>query len=97
MSEKPMKKIGELKVKTGEYTDKDGKTKGRYQTVGILFGTSHHSRLSIKFPATAFSDEKWANVYYDEGCDPRSSDGDEISGRPRAMDDMEIRPEDIPF
>lgn len=96
MSESPIKKIGELKIKTGEYTDKDGKTKGRYQTVGVLFGTPHHSRLSVKFPATAFSDEKWANVYYDEGCSPRSSDNDAQIERQQVVDEP-IRPEDIPF
>jgi len=30
-------KIYDLAVKTGEYTDREGKTKGRYQNVGAIF------------------------------------------------------------
>jgi hypothetical protein len=65
-----MNKLGELKIIAGEYTGKDGRQKKRYVSVGAVFGTPHHSRLSIKLYATAFSDEKWANVFFDEGCEP---------------------------
>ena len=70
MSKTKQKRLGALRIITGEYTDQDGNTKQRYATVGELFGTPDHSRLSVKLPATAFSDEKWVNVYYDEGCAP---------------------------
>ncbi len=77
-----MKKLGEIKIITGEY-EKDGQTKKRYLTIGAMFGTPHHSRLSIKLNATAFSDEKWANVYYDEDCKPNFIDRfDPVSSQP---------------
>jgi hypothetical protein len=95
MSDSKMRKIGELKIVTGEYQDKDGKTKKRYQSVGALFGTPHHSRLSIKFYATAFSDERWANVYYDEGAEPHF--GDTTGGVERTPVAEDIASEDIPF
>lgn len=87
MSENPMKKLGELKIVTGEYTDQGGKTKKRYQSVGAVFGTPHHSRLSVKFYATAFSDERWANLYYDDGCEPqKQSDAQERHTAPDSVD-----------
>lgn len=74
MNEPKLAKIADLKVKTGEYTDQSGKTKNRYQTVGALFGTPHHSRLAIKLYATATSDERWLSVYYDENHQSNQSD-----------------------
>ena len=98
MSENPMKKLGELKIVTGEYTDNEGVTKKRYQSVGAVFGTPHHSRLSVKFYATAFSDERWANLYYDKGCDPqKQSDDIERLKSPDSVASQPIKPEDIPF
>lgn len=69
MKEKVLKKIGVLKVKNGTYI-KDGKEKNRYNDIGIVFASPHHSRLSIKFHNTATGEGQWADVFYDEGLSP---------------------------
>lgn len=74
MNKLKLSKLADLKVKTGEYTDQSGKTKNRYQTVGALFGTPHHSRLVIKLYATATSDERWLNICYDQDSVPHFID-----------------------
>lgn len=78
--EAKLQKIADLKVKTGEYTDKDGKTRGSWQTVGALFGTPHHSRLTVKLYATAYSDERWLSVYYDEDKQPNQAKNESENG-----------------
>ncbi len=47
MAESKLKPWADLRVKTGEYVDKDGKTKGRYATIGTLLSTPHHSNMVI--------------------------------------------------
>lgn len=69
-----LKKVGELKVISGEYTDKEtGKAKNSYRSVAAVFATPHHSRISLKFYATALTDERWANIYWDEGYEPKEA------------------------
>lgn len=51
--------ISDLKVKTREYQDKDGKTKSVWQTVGTLWSTEHGSSQFITLdaiPVTSFKD-----------------------------------------
>ena len=60
-----MKKRGLVKITNGKY-EKDGKEKTRYVTVGEYFATDHNGRQSIKLYATAFSEEKWLNIYLDD-------------------------------
>ena len=51
--------IADLKVKQREYTDKDGKTKGVWLTVGTLWSTEHGSSQFITLdaiPVNSFKD-----------------------------------------
>jgi hypothetical protein len=59
------KRRGLVKITNGKY-EKDGVEKTRYVTVGEYFATDHSSRQAIKLYATAFSEEKWLNIYIDE-------------------------------
>lgn len=59
------KRRGLVKITNGKY-EKDGVEKTRYVTVGEYFATDHSSRQAIKLYATAFSDEKWLNIYIDD-------------------------------
>ena len=43
----PAKKIRELAVKTGSYTDRDGNTKGRYKNVGSLMESDDGSKFIL--------------------------------------------------
>ena len=60
-----LRKRGTVKITNGKYL-KDGVEKTRYVTVGEYFATDHNGRQSIKLYATAFSEEKWLNIYLDE-------------------------------
>lgn len=60
-----LKKRGLVKITNGKY-EKDGQEKTRYVTVGEYFATDHNGRQVIKLYATAFSDEKWLNIYIDD-------------------------------
>jgi len=73
MSENPLKKIGTVKVANGTYT-KNGVEKTRYNEIGVLLGTPHHSRLVIKLHSNGFGEGQYANVFYDEGCAPNFTD-----------------------
>lgn len=70
MSESKISKVGEIKIKAGEFVGDDGKTRNRYISVGALFATPHFSRMAIKFYPTIQSEEKWASVFFDEGKAP---------------------------
>ena len=43
----PAKKIRDLAVKTGSYTDRDGNTKGRYKNVGSLMESEDGSKFIL--------------------------------------------------
>ncbi len=43
----PAKKIRDLAVKTGSYTDRDGNTKGRYKNVGSLMESDDGSKFIL--------------------------------------------------
>lgn len=82
-----MKKIKNIVVITGVYTNKDGQEKKRYQTIGSLFEDGEN--LKIKLDTIPFVDggwTGWANCYEleDKAEKPRKS----------SFDDM---PNDIPF
>lgn len=70
------KKRGLVKITNGKYTDRDGKEKTRYVIVGEYFATDHNNRQAIKLNATAFSEEKWLNIYLDQEEITKSSDLD---------------------
>ena len=72
-----LEKIGKLCVANGKY-EKNGKEKNRYHDVGTVFATPHYSRLVVKFHTTAFTDEKWASVFYDEGKAPKNTNQIEL-------------------
>lgn len=95
MNELKLAKLADLKVKTSEYTDPSGKTKNHYQTVGALFGTPHHSRLAIKLYASATNDERWLNVYYDEGKEPNFDNQKDAQSVDTVPDDIDLT--EIPF
>lgn len=61
-----LKKRGRAVISAGKYTDNNGKEKTRYVEVGTYFATDHNGRMAIKLHATAFSDEKWVNIYLDD-------------------------------
>ena len=82
-----MKKIKNIVVVTGTYTNKDGQEKKRYQTIGSLFEDGEN--LKIKLDTNPLVDggwTGWANCYEleDRAEKPRKS----------GFDDM---PSDIPF
>lgn len=59
-----LKPYADLKVRTREYTDKDGKTKGVYEKVGTLFSSPHGSHMAIKLDTIPVGNwEGWLNVY----------------------------------
>lgn len=64
-----LRKRGLVKITNGKY-EKDGQEKTRYVTVGEYFATDHNGRQAIKLYATAFSDEKWLNIYIDDEFKP---------------------------
>jgi hypothetical protein len=82
-----MKKIKEISVITGVYTNKDGQEKKRYQTIGNLFEDGEYLKIKIDvLPLIKGGWDGWANCY----------DIDERTDKPRksSFDDM---PSDIPF
>lgn len=84
---------GEIKVEDGKYTDKEGKEKTRYRTVGKVFHSPHLSRMSIYLYPTAMSEGKWVNAYpHDEYKKPIPAD-EVITDVP----DEPIGLNDIPF
>lgn len=66
-----LRRRGLVKITNGKY-EKDGQEKTRYVTVGEYFATDHNGRQAIKLYATAFSDEKWLNIYIDDEFKPQA-------------------------
>lgn len=87
MSDK-LKPYADLKVKTREYQDKDGKTKGVWLTIGTLFSSPHGSHMSIKIDALPVGTEwnGYAAVF------PRNNNNEDESA-----DDKPIDLSEIPF
>lgn len=83
---------GELKVPDGKFTDKDGKEKTRYVTVGKLYHSPHLSRVSIYMNPTATTDGKWVNAYpHNEYQKPAQEAQDvvhELTDEPISLDDI---------
>lgn len=73
--ESKFKKVGILKVKNGEYS-KDGKTKTRYNDIGVVFATPHHSKMSVKFHSSGSGEGSWAYIFWDENTKPDFADKD---------------------
>jgi len=106
-----LRKRGTVKITNGKYL-KDGVEKTRYVTVGEYFATDHNGRQSIKLYATAFSEEKWLNIYLDkedgqEPLDAGKYDNDIATVKaigdakrdfvPEDIDDKAIDLSEIPF
>jgi len=82
-----MKKIKNIVVITGTYTNKDGQEKKRYQTIGSLFEDGENLKIKLDtIPLVDGGWTGWANCYELE----------ERAEKPRksSFDDM---PNDIPF
>ena len=82
-----MKKIKNIVVITGTYTNKDGQEKKRYQTIGSLFEDGENLKIKLDtIPLVDGGWTGWANCYEleDKAEKPRKS----------SFDDM---PNDIPF
>jgi hypothetical protein len=82
-----MKKIKNIVVITGTYTNKDGQEKKRYQTIGSLFEDGENLKIKLDtIPLVDGGWTGWANCYELE----------ERAEKPRksSFDDM---PSDIPF
>ena len=82
-----MKKIKNIVVITGTYTNKDGQEKKRYQTIGSLFEDGENLKIKLDtIPLVDGGWTGWANCYEleDRTEKPRKS----------SFDDM---PNDIPF
>jgi hypothetical protein len=69
----PFSKIGTIKVQNGKY-EQNGREVIKWHQIGVLFGTPHHSKLFIKFEATANGPGNVASVFYDESKAPREAD-----------------------
>lgn len=67
MNKPKLAKIATLKVKDGEYEDQNGNRKTRWREVGVLISTPHASSMFIKLHATAFSEARSLNIFYDDG------------------------------
>lgn len=59
-------KRGVVKISNGKYTDRDGNERTRYVTVGDYYSSDAGNKQAVKMYATAFSEEKWLNIYLDE-------------------------------
>ena len=82
-----MKKIKNIVVVTGTYTNKEGQEKKRYQTIGSLFEDGENRKIKLDtVPLVDGGWTGWANCYEleDRAEKPRKS----------SFDDM---PNDIPF
>jgi hypothetical protein len=82
-----MKKIKNLVVITGTYTNKDGQEKKRYQTIGSLFEDGENLKIKLDtIPLVDGGWTGWANCYEleDRAQKPRKSGFDDL-------------PDDLPF
>jgi hypothetical protein len=82
-----MKKIKNIVVITGTYTNREGQEKKRYQTIGSLFEDGENLKIKLDtIPLVDGGWTGWANCYEleDRAEKPRKS----------SFDDM---PSDIPF
>lgn len=84
---------GDLKTTDGKYTDKDGKEKTRYVTLGKVYHSPHLSRFSIYMNPTAYSEGKWLNAYPTETYEKPTDDKDVIAD----VNDEPINLDNIPF
>jgi len=91
-------KRGLVKISAGKYIGNDGKEKTKYLTVGEYFSSDGGNRQAIKMNATAFSDEKWLNIYLDEGVTP--NEFSQVHDEDRVINDIPDEPinlDNIPF
>lgn len=96
-----MQPYADLKVKTREFKDKEGKTKGVYQTIGTLFSSPHGSHMSIKLDTVPVGEwNGWINVYpREENRQLTQNDVLEKAGdfAPKDIEDKPIDLSEIPF
>lgn len=95
------KKRGTVKVTNGKYTNDAGEEKNRYVTVGDYFSTDGGNRQAVKLYATAFSEEKWLNIYIEEKKSDKELTHDFNKQTrnvvPENIDDKPIDLSEIPF
>ena len=76
-----MKKIKNIVVITGAYTNKDGQEKKRYQTIGSLFEDGENLKIKLDtIPLVDGGWTGWANCYEleDRAEKPRKSSFDDM-------------------
>jgi hypothetical protein len=85
-----MKKIKNIVVITGTYTNKDGQEKKRYQTIGSLFEDGENLKIKLDtIPLVDGGWTGWANCYELEDRAPSRAE------KPKSgFDDL---PDDLPF
>lgn len=91
------KKIYDLAVKTGEYTNRDGETKGRYQNVGAILETDEGGKfimLAKWFNPAGVVDKKGGESILLSMFKPKES---EDGGSKAAPASKPISDDDIPF
>lgn len=89
-------KRGIVKISNGKYTDKEGNERTRYVTVGDYYSSDAGNKQAVKMYATAFSDEKWLNIYLDE---PKTEQPqrDKIAEVTETDQEMQSLMDNIPF
>lgn len=96
-----IKPYGDIVVKIGEYTDENGKTKGRYKNIGTLFATPHGSRIALKLDALPIGGDGWLNVYRRDDAEHAFGTGNPRRQEERLPTEQEVdKPldiSDIPF
>lgn len=71
-------KIKDLAVKTGEYTDRDGNTKGRYENIGVIMQKDDGGKfmmLKRTFNAAGVPNPDNRDTVLVSMFDPRGNDG----------------------
>ena len=76
------KKLKDIVVITGKYTNRDGVEKNRYKTIGAVFETSKGQRMKIdSIPLAEGGWNGWADLY-----DPKPTDSEPRSRREESDD-----------
>lgn len=97
MSNTSLKKVGVLKVQNGKFRNAQGEEKTRWNEIGIVLATPHHSQMVIKLHANGFGEGQFANIFWDEDAKPDFSDRQESKPAAKAQVGNEISAADIPF
>jgi hypothetical protein len=82
--------VRDARVKVGEY-EKDGKTKARYQTIGVGFVSAHQSNIYLQIDTLPRDLQSWDGRIY---LNARGSKNNDQVGE---VTDEPINLNDIPF